>query len=230
MSAERNKLVMSYFFPAIFIILIWLIKGVEEIFHIDLGIYGLAPLRAQGLIGIFTAPLLHASWSHLFANSVPLFVLGGLLFYFYKDIAWQIIILIWVVTGLWVWVFARSGGIHIGASGLVYGLASFLFFSGIFRRDTTLMAITLLVTFLYGGMVWGVFPEFFPKEHISWESHLMGGLCGFILALFYRKSGPPKKIYSWQNENGEDKEDDDDFEDGMEAFRDDPEEHQEFRQ
>jgi membrane associated rhomboid family serine protease len=226
MSAERNRLVMSYFYPAIFIILLWLIKGVEDIFHIELGVYGLAPLRVEGLLGIFTAPLLHASWSHLFANTIPLFVLGGLLFYFYKEIAWQIIILVWIVTGLWVWVFALKGTIHIGASGLVYGLASFLFFSGIIRRDTRLMAITLLVAFLYGGMVWGVFPEFFPKEHISWESHLMGGLCGFVLALFYRNSGPPRKTYSWQNE---DENDEDDGTDGMEAFREDPEEQEEFR-
>jgi membrane associated rhomboid family serine protease len=109
-----------------------------------------------------------------------------------------------------VWVFSRTDGVHIGASGLVYGIASFLFFSGIIRRDPTTMVITLLVTFLYGGMIWGIFPEFFPKERISWESHLMGLLCGLVLAWFYRDAGPPRRTYKWEEEDEEDGPDDPD--------------------
>ena len=209
MKSERRQLVTSFLIPFLFVLLLWLVKGAEEFFHTSFAEYGLWPLRAKGLIGIVTCPFLHADWAHLFANSIPLLVLGGLLFYFYRSTSWQIITLIWLVTGLWVWVFSRTEGVHIGASGLVYGIASFLFFSGIIRRDPTTMVVTLLVTFLYGGMIWGIFPELFPKERISWESHLMGLLCGLILAWFYKDAGPPKKTYKWEEDDDDDNDDPD---------------------
>ena len=102
--------------------------------------------------------------------------------------------------------FARGNSIHIGVSGIVYGLAAFLFLSGILRREVKLMAITLLIAFLYGGMVWGVFPQFFPREHISWESHLMGLVAGAILAVYYRNEGPQRIKYEWEDENDDDDE------------------------
>ncbi len=210
MKSDRLHLFTSFLIPLLFVILLWVIKGAEELLHTSFAEYGLWPLKASGLIGIVTCPLLHANFAHLFANSVPLLILGSLLFYFYRKTAWQIVALIWLVTGLWVWVFSRTDGVHIGASGVVYGIASFLFFSGIIRRDPTTMVITLLVTFLYGGMVWGIFPEFFPKERISWESHLMGLLCGMVLAWFYRDTGPPRKIYQWEEEDDDDEPDDPD--------------------
>ena len=188
-------------FPSLFVIAIWLVKFVELIFKINLSEYGLQPLHLRGLAGIVTCPFLHEGFSHLFANSIPLFLLSGLLFYFYKEIAWRILLLIYLMTGLWVWFLARPDSIHIGASGVVYGLAAFLFFSGIIRRETRLMAITLLTAFLYGGMVWGIFPQFFPMKQISWESHLMGLLAGLILAIYYRKSGPQRKKYEWEDED-----------------------------
>jgi membrane associated rhomboid family serine protease len=214
MNEDHRKITRSLMFPAIFIIVIWLVKLVEITFKTDLGAWGLQPLHMKGLIGIVTTPLLHASFSHLFANSVPLFVLSGLLFYFYRVIAWRIFLLLWFLTGLWVWFLGREDSIHIGASGIVYGLASFLFFSGIIRRDAKLMAITLLTAFLYGGMVWGVFPQFFPRERISWESHLMGLLAGLILAIYYRKSGPQRPVFEWEEED--DGDDNQDPEDTME--------------
>jgi membrane associated rhomboid family serine protease len=197
---EQTQLLSSFIIPFLFVMFLWLIKGTEELLHTSFSDYGLYPLKAKGLIGILTCPLLHADLAHLFANSIPLLILGGLLFYFYRSVAWQIIALVWLVTGLWVWVFARTG-VHIGASGLVYGIASFLFFSGIIRRDPTTMVITLLVTFLYGGMIWGIFPEMFPKERISWESHLMGLVCGLVLAWYYRDTGPPRRTYRWEEED-----------------------------
>lgn len=203
MKSEHRQLATSFIIPLLFVLVLWVIKGTEELLHVSFAQYGLWPLKPTGLIGIVTCPFLHADWAHLFANSIPLLVLGGLLFYFYRSTTWQIILLIWLVTGLWVWVFSRTDGVHIGASGLVYGIASFLFFSGIIRRDPTTMVITLLVTFLYGGMIWGVFPEFFPQERISWESHLMGLLCGLVLAWFYRDTGPPRKTYKWEEEDDE---------------------------
>jgi len=222
MIEDRRKITLSLIYPSIFVVVIWLVKFVEIIFKIDLGVYGLQPLHAKGLIGIITAPLLHVSFSHLFANSIPLFILSGLLFYFYRVIAWRIFIMIWLLTGLWVWFLAREDSIHIGASGIVYGLAAFLFFSGIIRRDAKLMAITLLIAFLYGGMVWGIFPQFFPRERISWESHLMGILAGVILSIYYRKAGPQRKIFEW-----EDGDEDQDDEDSMESH--DPKDDTEIR-
>ena len=126
-------------------------------------------------------------------------VLGGCLFYFYKEIAVKIFILIYLITGLCVWFGAREA-YHIGASGVVYGLASFLFLSGIIRRDGRLLAITLLVTFLYGSLVWGVFPDFYPEKNISFESHFWGLIVGVILALYFRKLGPQRKKYDWEEE------------------------------
>ncbi len=194
-------------FPFGFVILLWLIRIADALWDLGLNEYGLIPLKPIGLIGIITSPLLHAGFSHLFANTIPLLVLGSLLFYFYRPLAWKIFLLTWFMTGVWVWVFARGNAAHIGASGIIYGLASFLFLSGIIRREQKLMIITLLVTFLYGSLLWGLFPQFFPKEHISWESHLMGLLSGVLLAVYYRKSGPQKKIYEWNDEEEEDGDD-----------------------
>ncbi|MCD4746447.1 MAG: rhomboid family intramembrane serine protease [Bacteroidales bacterium] len=203
MGAEKRKLLHSLIFPVLFLLLTWLVKIVEVVFNIDFSKFGIYPLSVHGLTGIITSPLIHADFKHLFANSVPILVLSASLFYFYKKIAYKIFFLIYLLTGIWVWFGAREA-YHIGASGLVYGLASFLFFSGIIRRDTKLMAITLLVAFLYGSMVWGVFPDFFPKRNISWESHLMGLIAGLILSIYYRKFGPQRKKYEWEDE--EDKE------------------------
>ena len=206
MNEERGKIIESLIYPALFVVILWLVKIFEVTFKTDLSQYGLQPLHLKGLMGIITSPLLHEGFSHLFANSVPLFLLGALLFYFYREIAWKILILIYLLTGIWVWVFARGNAVHIGASGVVYGLAAFLFLSGIIRRETKLMAITLLTAFLYGGMVWGIFPQFFPMKQISWESHLMGLLAGSVLAIYYRKSGPQRKKYEWEDEGEEDEE------------------------
>ncbi len=209
---EKRKIRNSLLVPSIFIIAIWLVKLTEVVFQTDLGEYGLQPLHWKGLAGIVTSPFLHADFSHLMANTFPLFVLLALLFYFYRVIAWPVLLYTWFLTGLWVWLFAREDSVHIGASGIIYGLAAFLFLSGIIRRESRLMAITLLTAFLYGGMVWGVFPQFFPRQPISWESHLMGILAGVILAIFYRKAGPQRKVYDW---------DEDDEDDDPSAYQDD---------
>ncbi len=200
---EKIRFFRSLFYPALFVVLLWLIKGADIIFELGLNNYGLYPLEVKGLIGILTSPLLHANLAHLFANSIPLFILSAFLFYFYRDIAWMILGLLYLITGIWVWVFAREGAAHIGASGVIYGLASFLFFSGIIRKETGLMVITLLVAFLYGGLIWGIFPQLFPNQPISWESHLMGLLAGLVLAIYYRKQGPQRKSWDWGDEQDE---------------------------
>lgn len=186
-------------FPFFMLVIMWLIKLTEYFFKLDLSWLGIKPLTVEGLAGIAASPLLHADFAHIMANSIPFFVGASIIFYFYREVAFSVFFLIWAITGLWVWSFAR-GGVHIGASGIVYGYLSFLFFSGIIRRNARLMAISLLVIFLYGGLLWGIFPNFFPDRNISWESHLMGGVAGFVLAVFYRKKGMQKEEYHWDDD------------------------------
>jgi membrane associated rhomboid family serine protease len=226
MQEEQKRMIRSLFIPGLFVLIMWIVKIFEVVTGTDLEVYGLAPLSWKGLPGILLAPLLHANFSHLAANTLPFLFLGGLLFFFYRSIALRTFFLIWVMTGLWVWVFARGDSVHVGASGVVYGLAAFLFLSGILRRDSRLMAITFLVAFLYGGLVWGIFPQLFPHQPISWESHLMGLLSGTILAVDYRKAGPQRKVYEWEDEEeGDDNEyEEEDNEPGPhERAPDDPE-------
>jgi membrane associated rhomboid family serine protease len=205
---EKAKIVNSLLYPSLFVLLIWAIKLLELWLNARFSSWGIMPQTLHGLKGIIFAPLLHGDLAHLSANSIPMLVLGAILFYVYRSIAWRVFILIYVVTGLWVWVFGREA-YHIGASGVVYGLASFLFFSGIFRKDSRLLALTFLVAFLYGSMIWGLFPELFPEKNISWESHLMGLLAGVVLAYFYKGDGPVRRRYSWELEDEDDIDEDD---------------------
>jgi len=127
---------------------------------------------------------------------MPLLILSVGIFYFYWEIAWKAFAYIYLITGIWVWVAARPS-YHIGASGVIYGLAFFLFFSGIFRKDPRSLALSLLVSFLYGSMVWGVLPI---KEGMSWESHLFGALAGTFIAYWLRKEGPQPPPSPWEDE------------------------------
>jgi len=199
MNSDKKSILQSLIFPSLMVLLIWLIKLGEILANTDLAFLGVYPLKFSGLIGIITSPLIHSDLKHLFANSIPLFVLGTSLFYFYKEISVKTFLLIYFLTGLSVWVGGREA-YHIGASGVVYGLASFLFFSGIIRKDMRLLAITLFVTFIYGSMIWGIFPDFYPDKNISFESHFWGLIIGAILAIYYRKLGPQRKKYDWEYE------------------------------
>jgi len=208
---EKQRFYGSMIIPGILVIILWLIKIIEVSFQLSFAEYGLLPQTAIGLRGILFSPLLHSDWAHLSANSVPFFMLSSGLFYYYGKKANAIFALCWLVTGLWVWIFAKDTGMHIGASGVVYALATFHFMGGVLRREPRMMAFSLLVVFLYGGMVWGIIPDFFPNKNISWESHLLGGLAGIIIAIAYRGEGPQRKIYHW-----------DDDEEDIEYFEDDP--------
>jgi membrane associated rhomboid family serine protease len=157
---------------------------------------GVLPRNVTGLIGIISSPLIHADFSHLISNTFPLIILGWIIFYFYRRVSYILFVFIYLVTGLLVWIFARQV-YHIGASGVVYGFVSFLFFSGIFRRDNKSIALALVITFLYGGIVWGMIPGL---KGISWESHLFGAITGLIAAYIFRNVDPPKKKYDWEDE------------------------------
>lgn len=182
MNFEKKKFLISLFFPFLFIGSIWIVKTSELILNEDFSSFGLYPLKIKGIIGIFTSPFIHGNMDHLIANSIPLLVLGTALFYFYAKVSYKVFFLIYIMTGIWVW-FGGRPSYHIGASGIVYGLAGFIFTSGVILKNIRLLAISLLVVFLYGSMIWGVLPMD-PK--ISWESHLLGLIAGIILAIYYR--------------------------------------------
>lgn len=188
MKEEFKKLRYGFGVSLFFVMVMWVVFGIEHFMHLDFSNYGVLPLTIEGIRGIFLYPFIHGDILHLFDNSIPLLVLGTMLFYFYRPLAWEISILIWIFSGFWLWIIGRPS-YHIGASGFIYGLAAFLFFSGVFRRNINLLAISLLVVFLYGGLIWGLFPI---DEHISWEGHLSGAVAGSILAWFYKESGPKK--------------------------------------
>jgi membrane associated rhomboid family serine protease len=187
-------MLLAMVIPAIFVAVLWLIRITELLFGIDLYFLGIYPLELKGLPGIIFSPLIHSDFNHLFSNSLPFFFLATALFYFYSDIAIKVCLWTYFLTGLLVWLAGREAW-HIGASGLVYGLASFLFFSGIFRKHFRLTALSLLIVFLYGSMVWGLFPGVY--RNISWESHMLGFFSGIILAIYYRKEGPQDPGYEW---------------------------------
>jgi len=194
----RKKLLLSILIPGIFVLLMWLAKSVELLFELDLTSLGIYPLKLNGLPGILFSPFIHSDLRHLFNNSLPLFLLSVALFFFYSEVALKVFTWTYLVTGMLVWLGGREAW-HIGASGIVYGLASFLFFSGIIRRYYRLVALSLLVVFLYGEMVWGIFPDVY--QNVSWESHMLGVFAGIVLAVLYRKEGPQMPVKEWEEES-----------------------------
>jgi len=196
----RKRILLSMLVPGLFVFLMWLVKIIEPLFNLDLSSLGIFPLSAKGLPGIIFSPLVHSDFGHLFSNSLPLFFLGTALFYFYSEIALKVTFWTYILTGALVW-FAGRLAWHIGASGLIYGLASFLFFSGIIRKYFRLVALSLLIVFLYGSMVWGIFPDIY--KNVSWESHMLGFISGILLAVIYRKEGPQEPVYEWLDEDEE---------------------------
>lgn len=196
---SRHLILLKELFPFTFVVIIWLIHLLQGFMDTSFAHYALYPREISGLIGIVTAPLLHADFSHLIGNSVPLVILGLLLFSNYKEIAGKVFWLVYFSNGILLWFFAREA-FHLGASGVVYGLAFFLFFSGFIRKIPRLTMLSFLLIFIYGSMVWGVFP-FDPQ--VSWEAHLYGALSGIIFAFVLRKQGPQPQHYWPQEEEPE---------------------------
>jgi len=202
LDAELEKKIFRYsmVLPGLFLLCFWLVYLVETLLQLDFTEFGIYPLELKGLKGILFSPFIHGSFKHLAANSVPFFILSVSLFYFYRKLAYRIFFLLYFLSGLCVWLGGREAW-HIGASGLIYGLGAFLFFSGIFRNDVKLLTISIIVVFLYGGMFWGIFPI---EPSISWESHLWGSVSGFVLSIYYRKQGPQRSRYEWEDEEEDD--------------------------
>lgn len=197
----RKKLLLSMIIPGVIVFFMWLVKTIEVLFELDFSGFGIYPLDKQGIPGIFLSPFIHGDFKHLFNNTLPLFFLSVSLFYFYSDVAIKIFLWTYVLTGVLVWIAGRPAW-HIGASGLVYGLASFLFFSGIIRKYFRLIALSLLIVFLYGSMVWGMFPGIY--KNVSWESHMLGFFSGIVLTIVFRNEGPQQPRYEWMEEEEDD--------------------------
>jgi membrane associated rhomboid family serine protease len=185
-------------FPILFVLLLWIVFWVEVQFKLNFRYLGVYPQKIEGLKGILFSPFVHSNIKHLFNNSVPLLVLSTALFYFYRDVRWRVLLFGLLMSGIITWIIGRPA-YHIGASGVVYMLAAFLFFKGIFSKQYQLTALSLVVVFLYGGILWYLFPI---DSKISWEGHLAGFVVGIGLALVFRHNHHVKNVkYEWERED-----------------------------
>jgi membrane associated rhomboid family serine protease len=188
----RNSIIIT----TAFIALLYLLKTIEVWSGLGLQAYGVYPQQTANLVGIVLAPLIHGSWQHLVANTLPLMILGTLVVYGYPKSRWHSLALIWLFSGVGVWLFARPS-YHFGASGLTHGMLFFLFVVGIMRRDKRSIALLMIAFFMYGGMLLSIFPR---QEGISWEYHFFGGLGGVLAAMMFGHwdTKPVEKLYSWE--------------------------------
>jgi membrane associated rhomboid family serine protease len=208
-SKVSAKLYDSVVWPVRMLVLMWgiaLIQHFTPLSFIRLGVY---PGEIWGLKGIFFMPLVHGDLGHILSNTAPFFVLTNMVMFFYRKVAWASFLMIYLLSGLAVWmtgfapVLFGQSSFHVGASGVIYGLAAFVFWTGIFRRNLKSIALALIVAFYYGSMIWGILPG---QEGISWQGHLLGGLAGVLAAFWFKdkieEDESPKK-YSWEEEEEE---------------------------
>tara|TARA_B110000902_G_scaffold262390_1_gene339171 strand:+ start:830 stop:1504 length:675 start_codon:yes stop_codon:yes gene_type:complete len=193
---DENILKLSksiFIIPIVYVVSIWFIYWIEIQFGLNFNKFGVYPRTIEGFRGVFLTHFIHSNTNHVFNNSIPLFVLLSSLFYFYKDIAYKVLFFGGFLTGCLTWCIARDS-YHIGASGIVYLLFSFVFFSGMIRKHFRLVALSLVIIFSYGSMIWYVLPI---KEGMSWEGHLSGFLIGLILAIIYKNRGIVKEQHQF---------------------------------
>ena len=184
-----------------FVLLIWIVALLDWGLELDLTRFGVRPGSLSGVPGGLVAPLLHGDFSHLISNSLPLLVLATGMLYLYPQSSFKVIPAVYLGPGFAVWLFGRPT-LHIGASGLIYGLAMYILVSGVIRRDTRAVSASMLVFFLYGTLLWGLLPS---HSNISWETHLIAALIGLVLAVFFRRIDVPlRKRYDWENEPHDD--------------------------
>lgn len=200
-ATSKRELLHAIFIPiliGLMMILSFIMeKGMDWNFHTS----ALFPRRLHSLWGIFTIVFIHADLEHLLNNLLSFLILGTFLFHFYRQIAWPVLWISYLLSGLLLWIIGRESW-HIGASGLIYSIAFFLFLSGLIRKYAPLMAISFVVVLLYGGMVWHLFP-WQIADPVSWEGHLSGGIVGSVLSLLYRNKGPQKPEVVWEEEEVE---------------------------
>ena len=182
--------------PLLFVLLLWIAFWIELRWNLDLTVIGILPRHLEGLPGIALSWLAHGNIEHLYNNSLPLLVLLAALVYFYRKFALKVLFIGILASGAITWIIGRES-YHVGASGLIYALVSFIFFKGVRTGYYRLIALSLLAVFLYGSMVWYVFPGI--EQRISWEGHLGGLVAGFVMALRYKSDDySPPLLYDWQ--------------------------------
>ena len=195
--AQRNfKLALKMTFTLVGFL--WMILILDTVFGLGLSRFGLRPRHLDGLVGVFTAPLLHGGAEHLFSNTLPLTISLTTMLYLYPRSSLRALPIIWMGSGVLAWMIGRES-LHFGASGFVYGLLAYVFIGGILRMDMRSVGVSVMVWFLYGGMIWGVLPI---RPNMSWELHLSGAILGVALAIVYRRwDVTPVKRYAWEDDD-----------------------------
>ena len=197
---SRDNFMLAIKLTFAFLVVVWAVFLFELLTGMDLSRFGLRPRDGMGLLGLITTPLLHGNLAHISSNSIPLFVGGVAMLFLYPNSSLRALPLIYIGSAALAWVFARPN-LHIGASGLVYGILAFVFVSGILRRDMRSVGVSLMIWFFYGSMLWGVLPV---ERGTSWELHASGMVIGVIMAFVFRRWDlPPLKRYDWEDEDHE---------------------------
>lgn len=203
---QKKRIWLATIPALVMCVLVWVMFLIDytHIFQFNFSVLGIYPRQINGLVGIIFSPFVHGSFSHLISNTVPLLILISLLFYFYNQIAFKSLAYLWLLSGFLTWLIGRNS-YHVGASGLIFALVFFLFFSGLFRKYIPLVAVSMVVAFVYGSTVWSIFPiTEYIDVNLSWEGHLSGAIAGFIVALIFRNQGPQKPETFWNDEEDED--------------------------
>jgi len=201
MGEKNNGFFQQLLFPIGIVALMWLVKIFEVAKGSKLTRLGIFPRDWDGVVGIITAPFIHSDWQHLISNSLPMLMLMSIVMVFYKKVAIPSIVIITILTGFTVWLFARES-YHVGASGVVYGLVSFLAWTGVFRRNLKSIILALVILMMYGGYFHGIVPT---KEGVSWESHLFGGMVGIFTAFLFKNVKEEDEVERpdpWADERG----------------------------
>lgn len=207
---EKKRIWLALLPALVIVSFVWLVflLNYSGLFGDRFSQWGIRPGDINGLKGIIFSPFIHTTFSHLLSNTLPLIILIWFLFYFYSNIATFVFITLWLLSGIITWLIGR-GATHVGASGLVFAILFFLFFSGLLRKYIPLVAVSLIVAFIYGSTVWSIFPVTeLVDPSISWEGHLSGAISGLLLAIIFRKQGPQKPPIVWDEEEGEEENDD----------------------
>lgn len=182
MAEKTDNILPKLLFPIAVVGIMWIVKIIEVIQNHKFTRWGIFPRDLDGMIGIISAPFIHSDWQHLMTNSLPMLMLVSIIMVFYKRVAYPSYMIITVLTGFLVWLFARDA-YHVGASGVVYGLVAFVAWTGIFRRNLKSIILALVILVMYGGYFHGIIPN---KEGVSWESHLFGGMAGIFTAFLFK--------------------------------------------
>lgn len=206
---QKKRIWLAVIPALIMCVVVWLMFIIDHtnVFDFNFSLLGIYPRQVKGLSGILFSPFVHSSYSHIGSNTVPLLVLISMLFYFYNEIAFKSMVWLWLLSGFFTWIIGRNS-YHVGASGLIFALVFFLFFSGLFRKHIPLAAVSMVVAFVYGGTVWSIFPVAeYVDVNLSWEAHLSGAVAGLIVAYAFRKQGPQKTEELWNEEDEDEPED-----------------------